>query len=120
MTAAAELAVSLPRGRTITVDTTRYAEAGATDAQQLGWAMATGVDYLRAFEQAGIGPAEAAATICFRMAVGADQFAAIAVLRAARRLWARVLEQCGVAAGDRATEIQAVTVGPRTAAGTPG
>lgn len=106
---AAELAPSLPNGRAVTVDSSRYGDAGATEAQELGWSIATGVAYLRAFEAAGLSPADAANTIAFRLSVGADQFVTIAALRAARRLWARVLEASGVARDGRHQLIQAVT-----------
>lgn len=105
---AAVLAPGLPLGRTVTVDSTRYADAGATEAEELAWSIATGVAYLRAFEEAGTAPEAAAATIGFRMSVGADQFMTIASLRAARRLWRRVLEASGVATPPRHA-IQAVT-----------
>jgi len=106
---AAELASSLPAGRTITIDSTRYAEAGATDGQELAWAIATGVAYLRQLEAAGVAPADGARTIAFRMSVGADQFVTIASLRAARRLWRRVLDACGIASGEQSHVVQAVT-----------
>ena len=38
----------------VTVDATRYSDAGATEAQALGWATATGVAYLRALVEAGV------------------------------------------------------------------
>ena len=106
---AADLADRLPRGRTFTVDTTRYADAGATEAEELGWGLATGVAYLRALEEVGLDPAAAADTIGFRLSAGADQFVTIAALRAARRLWRRVLEACGVTDGQPPHLIQAVT-----------
>ncbi len=109
MAVAAELAPGLPKGRTVTVDSTRYGDAGATEAQELAWSLATGVEYLRALERAGLPPAAAAATIGFRMTAGADQFVTIAALRAARRLWQRVLDACGVPADGSHQEIQAVT-----------
>ena len=106
---AAALAPMLPLGRTVTVDSTRYADAGATEAEELGWSIATAVAYLRAFEKAGLGPEAASRTIGFRMSAGADQFMTIASLRAARRLWGRVLDACGVPAEHAAQAIQAVT-----------
>jgi methylmalonyl-CoA mutase len=52
---------------------------------------------------AGLSGAAAAGQLEFRYAATADQFATIAKLRAARRTWTRVLEQCGItgAAGQR-------------------
>jgi methylmalonyl-CoA mutase len=107
--AAAVLAPMLPAGRTVTIDSARYGDAGATEAQELGWSLATGVAYLRAFESAGLAPADAAQTMAFRVSAGADQFVTIAVLRAARRIWDRVLDASGVSADNRGQQIQAVT-----------
>jgi methylmalonyl-CoA mutase len=67
-------------------------EQGASDAQELGVAIAAGVTALRALTEAGFPAEDAAAVIEFRLAVTDEQFPSIAKLRAARRLWARVLE----------------------------
>ena len=78
-----------------TVDAARYADAGATEAQVLGWATATGVAYLRALVEAGCSADAAAGLIGFRLAATADQFVTIAALRAARVMWSRVVTACG-------------------------
>ncbi len=85
----------------LVVDGTVAHELGAGDAQELGWTLAAGVGYLRELEAAGIDPGRAAELIDFRYAVTDEQFVSIAKLRAARQLWARVLELSGlpVAAG---------------------
>ena len=94
--AAAGLAPCLGPGvRVFTVDATRYCDAGATEAQALGWATATGVAYLRALVDAGLLVDAAAGLIGFRLAATADQFVAIAALRAARTMWARVVTASG-------------------------
>jgi methylmalonyl-CoA mutase len=100
LTAAAELArrcaADFPGVRAIVVDALPYHEAGGTDAEELGCALAAGLEYLRAMRAAGL-PADAAfGQLEFRYAATADQFATIAKLRAARRVWARVAQQCGV------------------------
>ncbi|WP_119730286.1 methylmalonyl-CoA mutase family protein [Thermomonospora amylolytica] len=98
--AAAALAVrctrEFPGIRAFVVDATPYHDAGGSDAEELGAAVATGVAYLRAMTDAGLTAAEAFEQIEFRYAATADQFATIAKLRAARRLWDRVAEVCGV------------------------
>ena len=81
--------------RVVTVDATRYADAGATEAQALGWATATGVAYLRALVEAGLPVDAAAGLIGFRLPATADQFVTIAALRAARTMWARVVTASG-------------------------
>jgi len=85
-----------PRLRAITVDATAYHDAGGGDAQELGCAAAAGVAYLRALTDAGLDVAAAFGQLEFRYAATADQFATIAKLRAARRVWSRVAQLCGV------------------------
>ena len=98
---AAALAVRLapkhPKLRAIVADGLPYHEAGGSDAQELGAAIAAGVAYLRALTGAGLSVEDAAARLEFRFAATADQFLTIAKLRAARRLWARVTEVSGAA-----------------------
>jgi len=86
-------------------------EQGASDAQELGVAIAAGVTALRALTEAGFTAGDAAAVIEFRLAVTDEQFPSIAKLRAARRLWARVLEISEVA--DHAMRQHAVTSRPQ-------
>ncbi|GAA4256042.1 methylmalonyl-CoA mutase subunit beta [Dactylosporangium darangshiense] len=75
-----------------TVDATVYHDAGAADAEELGYATATGVAYLRELVAAGLSAGMALGQLEFRFAASADQWATIAKLRAARRLWARVAQ----------------------------
>ncbi|MFC5995863.1 methylmalonyl-CoA mutase family protein [Pseudonocardia hispaniensis] len=81
--------------RAIVVDALAVHGAGSSDAQELGYSLAAGVGYLRALVDAGLDVAAAAALLEFRYAATVDQFATIAKLRAARRLWGRVLQACG-------------------------
>ena len=81
--------------RSVVVDALPYHEAGSSDGQELGCALATAVAYLRALTDAGLPVEQAAGQLEFRLAATADQFGTIAKLRAARRLWARVAEVCG-------------------------
>jgi methylmalonyl-CoA mutase len=76
----------------LVVDATAVHDLGASDAQELGYSMAVGAAYLRILTEAGIPVADAADLIEFRYAATDEQFPTIAKLRAARRLWARVLE----------------------------
>lgn len=98
-----------PRLRALAVDTRAWVGAGATATQELGLALATGVEYLRASETAGVLPAVAAERIEFTLAVGPEQFMEIAKFRAARRVWARVLESCRVPAERRVSPTYART-----------
>jgi len=81
--------------RYFVVDAVRYSNAGASEAQVLGWATATGITYLRALVDQGATIEQAAAMIGFRFAATADQFMTIATLRAAKVLWHRVVTASG-------------------------
>ncbi|MGA5760177.1 methylmalonyl-CoA mutase subunit beta [Nonomuraea bangladeshensis] len=97
--AGAELAVRCAAGfpglRAVTVDATRWHDAGGGDADELGCSIARGVAELRELTGAGLSVEQALGQIEFRYAATDDQFATIAKLRAARRLWFRVAEVCG-------------------------
>jgi methylmalonyl-CoA mutase len=74
------------------VDATGVHDRGASDAQELAWSLATGTAYLRTLVDAGVDLDDAARLLEFRYAATDEQFPTIAKLRAARRIWARVLE----------------------------
>ncbi len=109
--AVAEEAVSLGCGALV-VDGTAVHDLGASDVQELGWTMAVGTAYLRLLVAAGHSVEDAAGLIDFRYAATDEQFLTIAKLRAARRLWARVLELSDVAAEARQQRQHAVTSRP--------
>ena len=71
--------------------------AGGSEAQELAFALASAVTYLRALEAGGIALDAARRMIYFRLATDADQFLSIAKFRAIRKLWARVEQACGLA-----------------------
>ncbi len=83
----------------VTVDGTVYNDAGGSDTDELAAVASAGVAYLRALSAAGID--DPFAQLEFRYAVGDDQFNGIAKLRAARRIWSRIGQLCGVSAGQR-------------------
>lgn len=80
--------------RALTVDGRVFHDAGAADAQEVGAAVAAGLEYLRALT-ADLSIPAALAQLEFRFAATDDQFATLAKFRAARELWARVAEVCG-------------------------
>nr|WP_232541386.1 methylmalonyl-CoA mutase family protein [Nocardia bovistercoris] len=93
--ALADAAIARPETvRAITVDGTVFHDAGASDAQELGAAVAAGLEYLRALAD-GRDIADVLGQVEFRFAATDDQFATIAKFRAARQLWARVAQVCG-------------------------
>ncbi|KZF12980.1 MAG: methylmalonyl-CoA mutase family protein [Rhodococcus sp. (in: high G+C Gram-positive bacteria)] len=83
------------RVRAITVDGTVFHNAGASDTQEIGAAVAAGLEYLRALTSAGTTAAQALSQLEFRFAATDDQFQTIAKFRAARMVWARVAQVVG-------------------------
>jgi methylmalonyl-CoA mutase len=106
---AADCARNRPAVVPVRVDATVYGDAGGSDAFEVAAALATGVAYLRAMTDAGLGVDDALARISFRLNAGADQFATMAKLRAARRCWARVAEASGAGPDSTGMTLHAVT-----------
>ena len=69
--------------------------AGASPAQTLGFALASGVAYLRACEAVGLSPEQVTRQLVFHLQVDAEVFQAIASIRALRTAWSEVLRACG-------------------------
>ena len=88
-------AANYPYVTAVRVGTAPYHHAGATAAKDIAFGMATGVEYLRAMTKAGMDIDSAARQILFSISLGTHHFLAVAKLRAARRLWSRVIEACG-------------------------
>jgi len=84
-------------GPFITIDSRPYHEAGASEAQELGTALATAVAYLRALEAQGLTLADARDTLTFTLVADTDEFLTVAKFRAARLLWNRIQQACGLA-----------------------
>ncbi|MBP6786195.1 MAG: acyl-CoA mutase large subunit family protein [Candidatus Promineofilum sp.] len=84
-----------PRLATVAVHTYPYHNAGANAVQELAFALATGVAYLRALTRREIDINTAAERLRFDFAVGGNFFMEIAKLRAARLLWVQVVAAFG-------------------------
>jgi methylmalonyl-CoA mutase len=101
----AELAVYLSQLasplRAAQVSTVPYHDAGASLTQELAYALATGLAYLRANLGAGLDVAAASMQIGFRVCVASDLFLEIAKLRALRLCWAKIIAAHG---GDEAAQ----------------
>jgi methylmalonyl-CoA mutase len=74
--------------------------AGGSEAQELAFALASAVDYLRALEAGGksgdMTLDQARDAIYFRLSADTDQFLTMAKFRAIRKLWARIEAACGL------------------------
>jgi methylmalonyl-CoA mutase len=73
-----------------------FFDAGATLGMTLGATLAAALAYFRAFEAEGIELSRAARIIEVRLPCGPRFFESSAILRAARLVWARILEVSGI------------------------
>src|ERR1700694_5229502 len=83
----------LPNWNTISISGYHLREAGATAVQELGFTMAHAVAYVDAARAAGLAVADFAPRLSFFFAVFSDFFEEVAKFRAARRLWARLMNE---------------------------
>jgi methylmalonyl-CoA mutase len=88
-------AAHAPRLATAAVRTDIYHDAGANAAQELACGLAIGVATLRALTERGLDANTAARAIHWQVAIGGRFFMEVAKLRAARLLWAQVVEAFG-------------------------
>lgn len=89
-----ELAAAVA-GKAIGVNAILYHNSGGNAVQELAYALATGVEYLRQGEKAGFSVEDTAKKIKFSFAAGADFFTAVAKLRALRLLWSQAVAASG-------------------------
>ncbi len=88
--------------RCLAVDSNILGNAGAFIYQELGYAIAWGTAWLTLLTEAGRSADEVAKRIKFNMCVSSNFFMEIAKFRAARLLWAQVVEQYKPADADSA------------------
>ena len=79
--------------RVIAVNAVAMNNAGAYIVQELGYALAWGVEYLQMLVDAGVDVAEAAKRIKFNFGISENYFMEIAKFRAARMLWAKIVKE---------------------------
>jgi methylmalonyl-CoA mutase len=105
----AAIRAEFPSVKVIAVNTASSVEQGAGAVYEVALSLSSATGYLRDAEAAGVAPAELAAALEFALVAGPDQFLEIAKLRAFRRLWATVLEHCGVPAEQRRSDVYVQT-----------
>lgn len=79
--------------RCLSVDSAMLGNSGAYIYQEMGYALAWGAAWMTALTDAGFCACEVATRIKFDMCVSSNFFMEIAKFRAARMLWARIVEQ---------------------------
>ncbi len=91
MVEAVNAAKSLPRFRVLGVNACLFNNAGSYITQELGYALAWGNEILSKLVEAGVDPALAAKKIKFNFGISSNYFMEIAKFRAARWLWAEIV-----------------------------
>jgi methylmalonyl-CoA mutase len=84
---------NMPRFNSISISGYHMQEAGATADLELAFTIADGMEYVRAALAQGLDVDAFAPRLSFFFAIGMNFFMEIAKLRAARLLWARVMQQ---------------------------
>jgi methylmalonyl-CoA mutase len=83
----------MPKFNSISISGYHMEEAGATSVQELAFTLADGLDYVRAALSRGLGIDDFAPRLSFFFGIGMNFFMEIAKLRAARVLWAQLMQQ---------------------------
>jgi methylmalonyl-CoA mutase len=83
----------MPRFNSISISGYHMQEAGATADIELAYTLADGLEYLRTGVNAGINIDDFAPRLSFFWAIGMNHFMEIAKMRAARLLWAKIVNK---------------------------
>ncbi len=83
----------MPKFNSISISGYHMQEAGATADIELAYTLADGLDYLRAGIKAGLDIDSFAPRLSFFWAIGMNHFMEIAKMRAARLLWAKIVNK---------------------------
>ena len=86
-------ATEMPRFNSISISGYHMQEAGADAVEELAFTLADGLEYVRAARQTGLDVDAFAPRLSFFFCIGMNFFMEIAKLRAARLLWAELMQQ---------------------------
>ncbi|MFZ2260174.1 heterodimeric methylmalonyl-CoA mutase large subunit precursor [Luteococcus japonicus] len=86
---------NMPKFNSISISGYHMQEAGATADIEMAYTLADGVEYIRAGESVGLDVDQFAPRLSFFWAIGTNFFMEVAKMRAARMLWARLVNQFG-------------------------
>ena len=90
--ATVKAAKTLVNYRVVGVNSVALNNSGAYCAQELAYALAWGAEYMTMMTEAGLPNYLAARSIRFNMGIGGNYFMELAKFRAARLLWAKIVE----------------------------
>jgi methylmalonyl-CoA mutase len=96
-TIGARLAVTYPKASLMLATGRVIHEAGGTEAQELGFMAAAGLAYVKGLRRAGVSMEDAFARVVLGVSVDGPYFMDIAKVRAARAIWARIVDACEIA-----------------------
>ena len=88
-------ASEMPKFNSISISGYHIQEAGSTLAQELAYTLADGMEYVRAAMRSGLDIDAFAPRLSFFFCIGMNLFMEAAKLRAARRLWSRIMTEFG-------------------------
>ncbi len=97
-----ETVKDIPSLKVLAVDSALFCDGGSYIFQELGYALAWGAQWMTALTDAGMSADDVATRIKFNMGVSSNYFMELAKFRAARMLWAQIVEQYKPAAIDSA------------------
>ena len=83
----------MPKFNSISISGYHMQEAGATNDIEMAYTLADGLEYLRTGVKAGISVDAFAPRLSFFWAIGMNNFMEIAKMRAARMIWAKLVNQ---------------------------
>ena len=86
-------AEEVPNFKTISISGYHIREAGSTAAQELAFTLGNGIEYVEAALDAGLDVDEFAPQLSFFFNAHNDIFEEVAKYRAARRMWAKIMEE---------------------------
>src|SRR6187431_2213517 len=84
---------NMPKFNSISISGYHMQEAGATQDLELAYTLADGVEYVRAGVKAGLDIDRFAPRLSFFWAIGMNFFMEVAKLRAARLIWAKLMQK---------------------------
>ncbi|MCP5381305.1 MAG: methylmalonyl-CoA mutase [Kordiimonadaceae bacterium] len=85
----------MPRYNSISISGYHMQEAGSNQLQELAYTLANGMEYVRTAMAKGLDIDDFAPRLSFFFAIGMNFFMEVAKLRAARTIWAQIVENFG-------------------------
>ena len=88
-----DIVKDVPALRCLAVDSVVFNNSGAYIFQELGYALAWGAEWLTLLTEAGVDAVTVGCRVKFNMGVSSNYFMELAKFRAARMMWAQIVEQ---------------------------